>query len=295
MTRTDSFVVGTLVVLLALIAGLVGAPSLLPATATVATPQPTPGPVAARPYARASSAARVGQPVDRADPGGPRPRRARLLRPRPQRPERHDRPGPRRALDGRRDRGRSGRSSCATTRAGTTASRSPRTTSRSRSASSRTRRTPGPAPGRGTRSPSRPRACDTIVFTLATPLGGFLQAATQPIAPAHLLADVPVDELADDAVRSPADRVRAVRRREPRRRARRAHPGGDDAPGRAADRPSRRPSPPTRWRPRSPTARPSRPVPYLAGIDFRSSTTRRRSPTRSARASSTRRPACRRR
>src|SRR3954447_1357246 len=50
MTRTDSLVVGTLVVLLALIAGLVSAPSLFPATATVATPQPTPGPVAVRPY-----------------------------------------------------------------------------------------------------------------------------------------------------------------------------------------------------------------------------------------------------
>ena len=50
MTRTDSYVVGTLVVLLALIAGLVSAPSLLPATATVATPQPTPGQVVARPY-----------------------------------------------------------------------------------------------------------------------------------------------------------------------------------------------------------------------------------------------------
>ena len=31
----------------------------------------------------------------------------------------------------------------------------------------------------------------TVVFTLATPLGGFLQAATQPIAPAHLLAGDP--------------------------------------------------------------------------------------------------------
>ena len=50
MTRTDSFVVGTLVVLLAVIAGLVSAPSILPATATVATPQPTPGTVTARPY-----------------------------------------------------------------------------------------------------------------------------------------------------------------------------------------------------------------------------------------------------
>ena len=60
------------------------------------------------------------------------------------------------------------------------------------------RTTPGPAPaswsevtvrGRRRRGPSRSRS--------TTPLGGFLQAATQPIAPAHLLADVPVDELAD--------------------------------------------------------------------------------------------------
>jgi peptide/nickel transport system substrate-binding protein len=40
-------------------------------------------------------------------------------------------------------------------------------------------------------------APDTVVLTLATPLGGFLQALTQPIAPAHLLADVPVDLLPD--------------------------------------------------------------------------------------------------
>ena len=38
----------------------------------------------------------------------------------------------------------------------------------------------------------------TVVLTLATPLGGFLQAATQPIAPAHLLADVPVEQLSSD-------------------------------------------------------------------------------------------------
>ena len=31
----------------------------------------------------------------------------------------------------------------------------------------------------------------TVTLRLATPLGGFLQAATQPIAPAHLLADTP--------------------------------------------------------------------------------------------------------
>ena len=33
---------------------------------------------------------------------------------------------------------------------------------------------------------------------LTTPLGGFLQAATQPIAPAHLLAGIPPDALPDD-------------------------------------------------------------------------------------------------
>jgi peptide/nickel transport system substrate-binding protein len=38
----------------------------------------------------------------------------------------------------------------------------------------------------------------TVELHLTTPLGGFLQAATQPIAPAHLLAVVPPDQLADD-------------------------------------------------------------------------------------------------
>jgi peptide/nickel transport system substrate-binding protein len=37
----------------------------------------------------------------------------------------------------------------------------------------------------------------TVRFTLDTPIGGFLQAATQPLAPAHLLADVPVTSLPD--------------------------------------------------------------------------------------------------
>ena len=58
MTRTDSLVVGTLVVLLALIAGLVGVPSLLPTAATAATPRarpPSPSPRGRT--AKASSAA----------------------------------------------------------------------------------------------------------------------------------------------------------------------------------------------------------------------------------------------
>jgi peptide/nickel transport system substrate-binding protein len=38
----------------------------------------------------------------------------------------------------------------------------------------------------------------TVELQLTTPLGGFLQAATQPIAPVHLLGDVPPDQLPDD-------------------------------------------------------------------------------------------------
>lgn len=38
----------------------------------------------------------------------------------------------------------------------------------------------------------------TVRFTLASPLAGFLAAASQPLVPAHLLADVPPAELADD-------------------------------------------------------------------------------------------------
>jgi len=38
----------------------------------------------------------------------------------------------------------------------------------------------------------------TVTFTMDPALGGFLAAATQPLLPAHLLADVPLTDLADD-------------------------------------------------------------------------------------------------
>jgi peptide/nickel transport system substrate-binding protein len=106
-----------------------------------------------------------------------------------------------------------------------------------------------------------------VRFTLTTPLGGFLHALTQPIAPAHLLAEVPVASLADDpfgqqpvgsgpfaltdltatsASLVPADVVPAV-----------------DGPS-----PTAGSSPDSLTTP-APTIRPSRPVPYLAGIEFR--------------------------
>ena len=40
----------------------------------------------------------------------------------------------------------------------------------------------------------------TVRLELATPLGGFLQAATQPIAPSHLYQGIPLDQLADSPV-----------------------------------------------------------------------------------------------
>jgi peptide/nickel transport system substrate-binding protein len=56
-------------------------------------------------------------------------------------------------------------------------------------------------PGAGSWSEITATAVDerTVRFDLETPLGGFLELATQPIAPAHLLQDVAVDALADDA------------------------------------------------------------------------------------------------
>ena len=108
-----------------------------------------------------------------------------------------------------------------------------------------------------------------VTFTLKTPLGGFLQALTQPIVPAHLLADVPVaalpsasfgrepvgsgpfavSELADASVALvPAEALPV------------------DQGGGPGQSPSATPGiPPTP----GPTRRPSRPVPYLPGIEFR--------------------------
>ena len=40
---------------------------------------------------------------------------------------------------------------------------------------------------------------DTVQFDLTTPIGGFLDLATQPIVPRHLLADTPAGEMADAA------------------------------------------------------------------------------------------------
>jgi peptide/nickel transport system substrate-binding protein len=109
-----------------------------------------------------------------------------------------------------------------------------------------------------------------ITITLTNPLGGFLQAATQPIAPAHLLADVPVGELAAHPFgRQPvgAGPFALVRLDED---------GAELIPA-ASVRPNEAqtsvgtPSPSTvdSLATPPPTARPSEANPYLAGIEFR--------------------------
>jgi peptide/nickel transport system substrate-binding protein len=108
----------------------------------------------------------------------------------------------------------------------------------------------------------------TVTFTLDTPLGGFLQALTQPIAPAHILGDVPVTLLPDhpfgqqpvgsgpfELVDLSSDGATLV----PATPLSDDGPGTTDPAGLATDSLTTAP----------PTARPQRPLPYLAGIDLR--------------------------
>ena len=155
MTRTDSIVVGTLVVLLALVAGLVGLPALTATSARVR--QPDPGRRSARPgrTARASS----GTP-SRISPLTARSQADRdlvalifsgLVR---NGPQRHARARPGRHAGPWTTPARSGPSSFARTPRGRTGRRSRPTTSCSRSGPCRTRTTWARRPGRGARSRS---------------------------------------------------------------------------------------------------------------------------------------------
>jgi len=195
MTRTDSFVVGTLVVMLAVIVGLVSAPSILPAAASVGPPQPTPGVVAARPYREGV----LGHPVS-VSPLTARTQADRdlvalvfsgLVRNGPNGtlvPDLADHW----SVDGTgtvwtfrlRDDARwhDGEPVTSDDVAYTIhVLQDPAYT--------------GPAARSWNEVIVKTDGPQTIVFTLRTPLGGFLQAATQPIAPAHLLSGIPVAQL----------------------------------------------------------------------------------------------------
>jgi peptide/nickel transport system substrate-binding protein len=108
---------------------------------------------------------------------------------------------------------------------------------------------------------------NVVTFTLKTPLGGFLQAATQPIAPAHLLEEVPVNLLADHTFgRQPVgsgpfalttlddDKAELIP-------AESAMPPIDAEPDPSA-------APTDSLTTAKPTLRPERPTPYLPGIEM---------------------------
>ena len=110
----------------------------------------------------------------------------------------------------------------------------------------------------------------TVTLTLATPLGGFLQAATQPIAPAHLLgqvapADLPNDPFGQAPVGSGSFRLtsldtsRAVLEAVGVTEA----PPVDQGPNFATPPPTDSLGEPPR------TAPPDAAVPYLSGIELR--------------------------
>jgi len=105
---------------------------------------------------------------------------------------------------------------------------------------------------------------------LQTPLGGFPQALTQPLAPAHLLADIPIDALADDPFGRAPIGSGPFSLVELTEESASLVPAIDLSAG--AEGPSAGPSSPVgtdSLATAAPTMRPSRPMPYLAGIDFR--------------------------
>ena len=202
MTRTDTFVVGTLVLLLALVAGLIGVPALqLSSSSSSASPllPGASGPVAeARPYVEGALGA----------PGSVTPLTARsqvdrdlvallfsgLVRNGPDGTVVPD-------LAERWSVDKTGRTWTVDLRADARWHDGQPVTAADVLYTIQTMQDPaytGPSStswSEVTVTASSPRR---VVFTLQTPLGGFLQALTQPLAPAHLLADIPVEALADD-------------------------------------------------------------------------------------------------
>jgi peptide/nickel transport system substrate-binding protein len=197
MTRTDSIVVGTLVALLAIIAGLVGVPSMLPAASTTAAPSAVLEPPVTRPYregvvghavsvsplsARTQAdrdlVALVYSGLVRNGPGG-------MLVP---------------DLAERWSVDATGVVWTFQLRDGARWHDGEPVTAEDIVFTIHVLQDPnytGPAAGSWNEVKVEAIGPRTVVFTLATPLGGFLQAATQPIAPAHLLQGVPVPDLHD--------------------------------------------------------------------------------------------------
>ncbi len=268
MTRTDSLVVGTLVALLALIAGLVSVPTLLPAAVTTVTPSASSGPVASRPYREGV----LGRPVS-VSPLSAKTQADRdlvalvfagLVRIGPAGTIVPD-------LAERWSVDDSGKEWTFFLRADARWHDGEPVTVEDVLFTIHALQDPkytGPGAGSWREVTAETTGARTVVLTLKTPLGGFLQAATQPLAPAHILSGVPVDQLSqvsfgrqpigagpfavaslsdDTATLIPAGMVLPP-----------PEPVASQAP---------RPSDSLATQP--PAARPNRPIPYLSSMEFR--------------------------
>ena len=108
-----------------------------------------------------------------------------------------------------------------------------------------------------------------VTFTLTTPLGGFLQALTQPIAPAHLLADIPVGDLPTDPFGQQPIGSGPFALTELTDTSATLVPVGAIPPAGSEASASPSPAATDSLTTPGPTRRPSRPEPYLSGIEFR--------------------------
>jgi peptide/nickel transport system substrate-binding protein len=265
MTRTDTFVVGTLVLLLAVVAGLIGVPALTP-TASSPSPSPTePALVEARPYREGA----LGGPVS-VSPLTARTQADRdlvalvfsgLVR---------NGPGAtlvpdlaeRWAVDA------TGTTWTVTLRAGATWHDGAPVTAADVVYTIKTMQDPdyaGPAAGSWSEVSVTALGDHTVQFTLTTPLGGFLQALTQPIAPAHILGDVPAGLLPEHpfGLQPVGSGPFAVVELTPTSAILAPAPGPvDPEPDPTAGTTDSLAS-------AQPTLRPERPIPYLDGIEFR--------------------------
>ncbi len=197
MTRTDSLVVGTLVALLAIIAGIVGLPPLLPVTATTNAPVATADAATDRPYREGV----LGRPVS-VSPFSARTQADRdlvalvfagLVRNGPSGTIVPDL-AERWSVDG------TGAVWTFQLRADARWHDDEPVTAGDVAFTVHVLQDPkytGPGAGSWNEVTVTTDGSRVVTFHLKTPLGGFLQAATQPIAPAHILEGIPVDQLAD--------------------------------------------------------------------------------------------------
>jgi peptide/nickel transport system substrate-binding protein len=269
MTRTDTFVVGTLVVLLAIVAGLIGVPALQPTTAqTSASPDASTVPDAARPYVEGAVGEAISvsplTAVTEVDRDLVALVFAGLVRNGPDGTLVPD-------LAERWSVDADGKVWTVVLRDDARWHDGEPVTADDVVYTIETLQDPdytGPAAGSWGEVTVAALDERTVTFTLDTPLGGFPQALTQPIAPGHILADVPVTLLpehpfgqqpvgagpfelveltSEGATLIPALQL-AVGEEE-----------GADPSARATDSLTTAP----------PTVRPERPLPYLSGIDLR--------------------------